>query len=279
MKISINNYDSFKREYQKIVREFQFEPKEDQRARDILFKMIQSKKRHWKVEEILEEFKRKIEENNALLIYGCGPSLEDSVEKIIASQGKSIFKRFINLAADGASVFLRERELPLEGIFTDLDGITEKEFTYGEYLIVHAHGDNIDKLKSFKSHIIEKKNVIATTQVEPKLGVFNPGGFTDGDRILYFIKNLINPDQILYLVGMDFKETVGKYSKPYKNEDFTASQIKRKKLQVAIELIEQFVKEVENKIFFVNSPHVSDKFNYLSLSEFITEHIPKDYMV
>lgn len=276
MKISINKYDSFKSWYKKIIREFHFEPEKDQRARDILFEIIKSKKRRWNVEEILKGFKGKVNEKNALLIYGCGPSLENSVEKIIAAQGKSIFSRFVNLAADGASIFLRERELPLDGIFTDLDGITEKEFTYGEYLIVHAHGDNIGKLNSFKKQIIEKRNVIATSQVEPKPGVFNPGGFTDGDRILYFIKNLITPTQTIYLIGMDFKETVGKYSKPYKKEDFTAPQIKRKKLEIAVKLIEQIIEDVENDIYFVNSPRVSDKFNYLTLTEFTTEHIPKN---
>ena len=70
-----------------------------------------------------------------------------------------------------------------------MDGITIKEFQYASFNIIHAHGDNIKNLKLFKNEIIKFKNIIGTTQVEPDRNLVNPGGFTDGDRILYFLKH------------------------------------------------------------------------------------------
>lgn len=273
MDIAINNYNSFKNWYLKILDEFNFSQKEDKLARDILLKILGEKSSKWNAERILENFIHKITEKSSILIFGCGPTLVDSVEKIIENKDKTIFETFINLAADGASVFLRENGLPIDGIFTDLDGITKREFTYGKYDIIHAHGDNIEKLKIFKNEIIEKKNIISTCQVKPENGVFNPGGFTDGDRILYFIKDLINPYQKLYLIGMDFKDIIGKYSKPNRPTDFVAPQMKRKKLKFAVALIEEISGKMTNELYFVNSSPVSEKFKYLSLAEFLTDHI------
>ena len=271
----INNYNAFKHWYEKILEEFKFELDEDKRARDILLDIIGRKKSTWNAKEILADFLNRVNEKNNILIYGCGPSLEESVEGLIKMGGKDIFKRCINLAADGASVLLRKKGLPIDGIFTDLDGITSKEFSYGEYIIIHAHGDNIEKLKEVKKTIIGKEKVIGTTQVKPKNGIFNPGGFTDGDRILYFIKNFLLPTQKIYLIGMDFKDVVGKYSKPQRNQDFPAPLIKRKKLKMAVNLLREIVGEVENEIYFVNSAPALEIFQSISLFKFIKDHPPK----
>jgi len=275
MKETINNYNTFKHWYQRILEEFKFDPNEDKRARNILLDIIQRKGNKWNAKEILTDFIQRVNEKSAILIYGCGPTLDESVEGLIEIGGKDIFKRCINLAADGASVLLRKKQLPIDGIFTDLDGITPKEFSYGEYIIIHAHGDNIEKLKAFKQDIIGKEKVIATTQVKPKNGIFNPGGFTDGDRILYFIKNFLLPTQKLYLIGMDFNDVVGKYSKPQRNKDFPAPLIKRKKLKMAVSLLQEIVAKVENEIYFVNSAPALEIFQSISIFKFIKDHLPK----
>jgi hypothetical protein len=271
---TINFYQGFKNCYNRIIHEFNYEEKKDWKARDVLLRILKEKDREWKSEVILREFKGKLKEKQKILIFGCGPSLEISIQTIIKESGKEFFKNFINLTADGASVLLREKNLPIDGLFSDLDGITKQEFEYARFVIVHSHGDNIEKLFKYKSAIIEKRNVIATTQVKPKKGIFNPGGFTDGDRILYFIKNLILPHQQLYLIGMDFKGIVGKFSKPYMRQDTAATPTKKKKLEFAVKLIEELPNEVRNKLYFVNSEKVSKKFKYLSLSRFLKEEKP-----
>ena len=75
------------------------------------------------------------------------------------------------------------------------------------------HGDNIEQLRYFNDDIIKFEKVIGTTQVEPLTNLINPGGFTDGDRILFFLRTLISPFHRLFLIGMDFGSIVGKYSK------------------------------------------------------------------
>ena len=157
------------------------------------------------------------------------------------SKEKKIFNECINLAADGASIYLKNKGIPLHGIFTDLDGITNNEFNYADFMFIHAHGDNIAELREFEKEILNSKNIIGTTQVEPLDNMINAGGFTDGDRIFYFLRSLLSPDQILFLIGMDFGKTIGKYSKPEITNDEIGDSIKIKKLQYALELIEWFL--------------------------------------
>ncbi len=270
-KETINFFQGFQKWYIRIINEFNYDENKDREARDVLLRILDEKDRDWSSKDILREFKERLNEKQNLLIFGCGPSLESSINSIIKKKGANFFNNFINLTANGASVLLREEKLPIDGLFSDLDGITKQEFNYAKFVIVHAHGDNIEKLLHFKKEIIHKRNIIPTTQVKPKNGIYNPGGFTDGDRIVYFIKNLILPHQKLYLIGMDFKETVGRFSKTYMKQDALATPIKIKKLEFAVKLIEEIYKELKNELYFVNSKKVSKKFTYLSLSQFLKE--------
>jgi uncharacterized Rossmann fold enzyme len=208
------------------------------------------------------------------LIYGCGPSLEDTVDILVRDYGEPFFENSINLAADGASIFLRDRGISLEAIFSDLDGITENEFNYAVFLVIHAHGDNLERITYFKEHILNFPNLIATTQVEPIDNIINPGGFTDGDRILYFIRTLLKPRNKIYFIGMDFNDIIGKYSKPFFNEHHQGTSSKIKKLRYAVKLIEWVAEKIKNEIFFLNSKYASKRFKYISVDEL--EKIFKD---
>lgn len=271
LKDTINYFHDFKEFYFEIVSDFNFDREKDREARDVLSKILEQKdkKRAYNLEKILFSFKKTINSRHNIFIYGCGPSLEETVESIIKKCGFEIFLNSINLAADGASIFLREKEIPVSAIFSDLDGITKKEFSYSNYMIIHGHGDNIDKLKGFKNKIINFQNVIGTTQIEPLDNIINPGGFTDGDRILYFLRSLVIPRNKLYLIGMDFKSVIGKYSKPEMNKNQEGNPIKQKKLLYAIKLIEWLLPKIPCEVYFVNTDHISNKFKYISIEEFI----------
>ena len=52
-------------------------------------------------------------------------------------------------------------------------------------MVVHSHGDNIDKLHS---HVPQLDKIIGSTQAVPLDNVFNFGGFSDGDRCAYLAK-------------------------------------------------------------------------------------------
>ena len=268
IKNRIDFYVEFKEWYLKIIKEFDFNPKKDQEARDYLSNILSTKSKDWSLELILNSFNEVIQSKSIIIIYGCGPSLEESVKFLLNNEPEHLFDKSINLAADGASVLLKQKKIPIDGIFTDLDGISKTEFNYADFIIVHAHGDNINKLNSFKNDIIKLKNIIGTTQSEPVHNVINPGGFTDGDRILFFLRSLLFPYHKLYLIGMDFNNIIGKYSKPDMIENKEGNPVKIKKLQFAVQLLIWILERVENQVYFVNSEVISEKFNYLSLEEF-----------
>lgn len=268
LKEHIDYYTEFKHWYSKIREDFNYSIKKDREARDFLSKILNSKSENWDLEKILISFKDMIQIKSSILIYGCGPSLEKSVEILIKKRGKEFFNNFINLAADGAAILLKERGISIHGIFTDLDGITLREFNYSDFIVIHAHGDNIAKLREFEKSILNSKNIIGTAQVKPLDNTITTGGFTDGDRILYFLRSLLLPEQKLFLIGMDFGENIGKYSKPEMTNDKKGDSIKIKKLQYAVKLIEWLQKEIKNKLYFINSKVVSKEFNTVSLERF-----------
>ncbi len=268
LKKQINFFDEFKEWYFKIITDFKFDIQDDRKARDFLFHILTQSSIIWNLEDILKSFKDMIQSKSFILVYGCGPSLEITMEKF---EGKLFFNKSVNLAADGAAVLLKEKQIPVDGIFTDLDGITINEFDYPEFIIVHAHGDNIKKLKLFRDKMMNFKKIIGTTQVEPIKDILNPGGFTDGDRILFFIKSFLLPHHKIFLIGMDFNNIIGRYSKPELTKNQEADPIKYKKLRYAIKLIEWLKSQIANEIYFVNlkfeSKYFKD-FKFLSISEF-----------
>ena len=106
-------------------------------------------------------------------------------------------------------------------------------------MIVHAHGDNSEKLNLVKYF----KNCIGTTQTKPKGNIHNFGGFTDGDRSV-FLANHFKAKQII-LLGMDFGNRIGRYSKTRVVNRTT----KIKKLRRGKKLLEWLAKKSESQIY------------------------------
>jgi uncharacterized Rossmann fold enzyme len=269
LKEQLDFYNEFKPWYFQIIDDFNFSYQKDCKARDYLSQVLLKKGSYWKFDRILNLFKEMISSKQVLAIYGCGPSLEKTINILLNKKGQNYFDNFINLTADGASVLLREKGIKIDAIFTDLDGITKKEFQYASFNIIHAHGDNIKNLKLFRNEIIEFENIIGTTQVEPDVNLINPGGFTDGDRILFFLRSLLSSFHKLFLIGMDFGNVIGKYSKLNTKLSQGASLNKIKKLKYAIKLIKWLKDKIINKIYFVNSEPLYEDFNYLTIEEFL----------
>ena len=271
LKDQIDFFEFFKEKYFKIMNDLKFNSNKDYEARNYLSNILKQKEENnnYDLDEILRGFKLALQSMENIMIYGCGPSLESSIEWIIKSHGISFFESTFNIAADGAARFLKEKKIPINSIFTDLDGITRDEFNYAEYIIVHCHGDNSKMLEFFKQDILNFINVIGTIQVEPLDNLVNPGGFTDGDRILYFLRSLLVPVHKIFLIGMDFKNIIGKYSKPFFTSNQESNSIKTQKLDIAVKLIEQIIPKIQNKIYFVNTHFISNNFQYLSLGDFM----------
>ena len=139
-----------------------------------------------------------------VFIIGAGPSLSKSLVHI--KKCKNITK----IVADGAVRALLEKGIRPDILVTDLDGDLESIKKIGRTqipILVHAHGDNYDKLEIVKMI----SNVVGTTQTEEIGKIKNFGGFTDGDRCV-FLANFFNAKKIV-LIGMDFGKEIGKYSK------------------------------------------------------------------
>ncbi|MEL9991849.1 MAG: 6-hydroxymethylpterin diphosphokinase MptE-like protein [Thermoproteus sp.] len=73
---------------------------------------------------------------------------------------------------------LMEHGVKPDVVVTDLDYEPE-HVSLGSIAVVHAHGDNIDRLP------LAPPRRIFTVQVPPPPGTYNVGGFTDGDRAAY----------------------------------------------------------------------------------------------
>jgi uncharacterized Rossmann fold enzyme len=93
-------------------------------------------------------------------------------------------------------------------------------------------------MERIRRHVPRFKNVVGTTQSEPRRKVYNFGGFTDGDRALFLAK-AFGASRVTCL-GFDFGDVVGRYSKPYLRKDRNASPIKQKKLEITHYLIEKY---------------------------------------
>ncbi|MBN2228950.1 MAG: DUF115 domain-containing protein [Candidatus Thorarchaeota archaeon] len=182
---------------------------------------------------LLDGLQKKIH-GNIVVVCGAGPSLQSHIQSI---KSHSRFDELVIIAADGAVSALMEQEIHCDFIATDLDGKIEhiiEASEMGTISIVHAHGDNIDRVKRYVPIL---RSVLGSTQVEPCENVFLWGGFTDGDRACHIVSDY-SPREII-LAGMDFGDIVGKWSKPSHDEHFLADRRKKIKLEIAQGLVSQ----------------------------------------
>jgi uncharacterized Rossmann fold enzyme len=108
------------------------------------------------------------------------------------------------LAADGAVSVLLKRDIVPAAVVTDLDGPfpeIKRANSLGSLVVVHAHGDNLDALRSYVP-LLER--IVGTCQCRPPAGLFNFGGFTDGDRCVFAAKELGAAK--IGLLGFDFQD-------------------------------------------------------------------------
>jgi len=240
------NYDSWKPWYEKIRKVFGYDIQKDIEASIILDSIL----REFDVRTALNRLKNLIKNKN-VIVFGAGPNLENHL-KNLANFIEEAATNISLIAADGATSAVLKLDLKPDIITTDLDGrISDivKANKFGSLIVVHAHGDNIDKIKRYV-RAFKKNSVVGTCQTKPYGVIRNFGGFTDGDRAV-FLSLHFNANKIL-LAGWSFSGLVGKYSKPEFNKHTIASEVKRKKLEIAKTLISWIAKENQNKIYVFN---------------------------
>jgi len=183
--------------YKLILEDMHFDRIYDENSARLLSKLLETKARK-KIPDCIEiESLQKAINGMDVLVCGKAPRLKDDLKNID-------FKKYVVIAADGATSVLMNNGITPDIIVTDLDGNMDDEAKaneLGAIMVVHAHGDNIDALGY---ELPRLKKVIGTTQSKPLINVFNFGGFTDGDRSVFIAKEM--GAKSITLIGFDFTD-------------------------------------------------------------------------
>jgi len=221
--------------YRKITKDFNFPERNEKKAANVLEKLLQHKNLF-----PLKNLENLIADRE-VFIFGAGPSLETALIK-----HKKDFSNKLKIAADGATTALLKYNVQPDIIVTDLDGKVIDQIkanSQGRIAIIHAHGDNIPRIKKYVPEF--KDRIVGTIQIDPKpyKNVYNFGGFTDGDRAV-FLAHHFHAKKIS-LLGFDFNDKIGKYS-------FSKDKnLKLKKLKWCKYLIEQLTKLNQNVFYLL----------------------------
>jgi uncharacterized Rossmann fold enzyme len=184
--------------YELVLKDMNFERLYDERAALILSKLLEIKARR-KMPEVIElDVLRDAIGGKDVLVCGKAPKLSNDIKNVD-------FKKYVTIAADGATSVLMKSGVVPDIIVTDLDGNMDDEVRaneQGTIMVVHAHGDNVDALSE---EVPRLKRVVGTTQSKPLDNVYNFGGFTDGDRCVFLAQEF--GARSITLIGFDFKDT------------------------------------------------------------------------
>ncbi|KFM17459.1 6-hydroxymethyl-78-dihydropterin pyrophosphokinase protein [Marine Group I thaumarchaeote SCGC AAA799-P11] len=239
----------WKTKYSEILKEFGYDEKKDKESATILNTILKKSKTEEKI--------RKLVQGKTVFVIGSGPSLSSAIPKL------KKLKKGIKIAADSSLKVLLENGIIPDIVVTDLDGDERslKKIAKKAIFVIHAHGDNIEKLELAKKF----KNCIGTTQTKPFKKIQNFGGFTDGDRGV-FLANHFEAKKII-LFGMDFGSRIGKFSNTKKSE----RKIKLKKLKKGKSLLEWLATKSKSELFTTSSKIEGfEKLPYKSLDIIIT---------
>ncbi len=240
----------WKKRYSDILKEFRYSEKEDKASAILLNSILKKSDANKKIKELIK--------GETVFVIGSGPSLSRAIPKL------KKYKKIVKIAADSSIKPLVENDIFPDIVVTDLDGDEESLKKIGKtnsIFVVHAHGDNKEKLEFVK----EFKNYIGTTQSTPFSKIQNFGGFTDGDRSV-FLANHFQAKKII-LFGMDFGEQIGKFSKTKKSE----RKIKLMKLKRGKYLLEWLTSFTKSELFTTsNSIKGFKKISYNDLDIIIT---------
>ena len=219
--------------YFSILKELNYSEKKDKESAVILDSIL-------KKTDIIEKV-REIIQGKTVFVIGSGPSLSSAIPKL------KKLKKSIKIAADSSLKPLIDNGIIPDIIVTDLDGnedAIKKISKTKSIFVIHAHGDNIEKLQMVK----KMKNCIGTTQTNPFNKIQNFGGFTDGDRGVFLASHFDAKKIILF--GMDFGNQIGKFSNTKRSD----REIKLKKLEIGKDLLIWLSTITKSELFTTSKP-------------------------
>ena len=223
----------WKKRYFSILKELNYSEKKDKESALILDSIL-------KKTDTIEKIKKLIE-GKTIFVIGSGPSLSIAIPKL------KKLEKSIKIAADSSLKPLVDNGIIPDIIVTDLDGnedTIKKISKTKSIFVIHAHGDNIEKLEMVK----KIKNCIGTTQTNPFNKIQNFGGFTDGDRGVFLASHFDAKKIILF--GMDFGNQIGKFSNTKRSD----REIKLKKLEIGKDLLIWLSTITKSELFTTSKP-------------------------
>ena len=235
--------------YNEIVNDFGYSKKKDIQSSRLLDSLLSKKTRTAELKKLIE--------NESIFIIGAGPSLLSCIPIL------KKYNKITKIVADGATKALIENNLKANIVVTDLDGdipVLKRVGKTNTIMVVHAHGDNLEKLYIAKNF----KKCIGTTQAKPFGKIHNFGGFTDGDRCV-FLANHFKARKII-LFGMDFGTTIGSFSKT----KITNKGIKIKKLRRGKKLLEWLAQKSRSELYSTTTVKGFTKIGFEDIDNIIT---------
>ncbi len=193
--------------YEEILRDFGWTKEKDEEAARILSCLLAGKSSNTSI------LRNKIKGKD-VLVCGNAITLSNDLDRITSD-------KYLIIAADGATSTLLEKGIVPDIIVTDLDGYIPDEIKAnrnGAIMVVHAHGDNMNRLDKVRN----MRGVIGTTQAEPLENIYHFGGLSDGDRCVFLAYEF--SARSITLAGFNFM-------------DEKVTDIKKKKLKWAHRLI------------------------------------------
>lgn len=191
--------------YREILEEFRFSRDEDEEAARLLKSLLSGRVGDLSMEDLDSTIR-----GRRVLVCGNGPSLSRELEDAMRGRsrpepaGGAQTGGLVVIAADGATTPLLAAGVIPDVIVTDLDGFIPDIIAanlMGSAVVVHAHGDNAAALKEYVPRL---KRVLGTTQSVPLEGIYNFGGFTDGDRAVFLARRF--GAEVIRVIGFDYDD-------------------------------------------------------------------------
>ena len=178
--------------YPKILKDFGFRAEDDESSAKLMHDLGRGKLLDSSV------LKNVIERKDIVIIGGAvsEKDLPHIGDRVKITAGKAIL-RISELIPDFVpDVHVTDMEEP-DDILIELE-------RRGCVLVLHAHGDNVHRIRSV---VPKLRSFIATTQSKPFDRIYNFTGFTDGDRAVIIAKEF--GARKIELLGFDFRKAEG----------------------------------------------------------------------
>lgn len=228
--------------YKEILNTLGFSREGDENTAALLDKIL-DEKGCLTIEEFSDEIMKK-KDTSKFIVVGAGPSIKKHIKYVKENYD---LNDYLIVSADGATTAMLEDDLVPDIVATDLDGKMDDLLaanSLGSYFVIHAHGDNEEPIVKWTTSF---DKILGTTQSKPVGHLYNFGGFTDGDRAMFFTLALGCEEMVL--AGMDFGTTVTKYSRPnIEGATGPADEIKTKKLIFAERLLAWIKENTDVKV-------------------------------